>query len=338
MTHIMTKKLIRRLLVILVFILLTGLVFIKPAFNYLSGFLSKSEKVDANVLIVEGWLPENALYQAGEEFKKGKYEYIVTTGIKTTFSYFGLYSNGYLIFKTRKHLGGLSKNSDHVIDIDAYSELGGVNRAHFNFFINDSLISNFYADEKKRNYSVHWKGSLSNIDSVSVQFDNDSWGQFGDRNLFVKNITIDNQIVIPYMNNSIYAESDSKNKPIALTNFYSNAELARGKLISMGIDSTKIFASPGERVKINRTLTSALAFRNWLYKSGIKVSGINIFSMGTHARRTWMTYNKILNEKYNIGIISIPDYIHIHSREFKALKTIRETIGILYYWLILIPY
>lgn len=60
--------------------------------------------------------------------------------------------------------------------------------------------------------------------------------------------------------------------------------------------------------------------------------------MGTHARRTWMTYNRILNEKYEIGIISLPDDGNRNSPDKGLLKTLRETLGIIYYWIILIPY
>jgi hypothetical protein len=179
---------------------------------------------------------------------------------------------------------------------------------------------------------------LNKIDSITVQFDNDSFGKFGDRNLYVKEIKIDDKITIPYLNNSEYTVSRLDRKERTINNFNSNAELARNKLLSMGLDSTHIIATSGDRVKINRTLTSALAFRDWLKTTKIAVKGINIISVGTHARRTWMTYNKILNEKYEIGIISIPDYINSHSRENKVLKTLRETSGIIYYWFILIPY
>jgi hypothetical protein len=61
-------------------------------------------------------------------------------------------------------------------------------------------------------------------------------------------------------------------------------------------------------------------------------------TLGPHARRTWMTYNKILNEKYSIGIISVPDSDKPISDKRKALNTLRETLGIIYYWFILIPY
>jgi hypothetical protein len=123
-----------------------------------------------------------------------------------------------------------------------------------------------------------------------------------------------------------------------INNYSSYAEYAKIHLMSSGIDSSKIIAIPAEKVKINRTLTSALAFRKWLEFNDIDVKGINIVSMGTHARRTWMSYNKILDEKYQIGIISIPDYINNHSRESKFLTTVRETIGNIYYWVILLPY
>ena len=72
--------------------------------------------------------------------------------------------------------------------------------------------------------------------------------------------------------------------------------------------------------------------------SDIEVKGINIVTMGTHARRTWMTYNKILDKKYDIGVISLQDYNAHTPRSYKVLKTICETIRIVYYWFILIPY
>jgi hypothetical protein len=333
----MRKKVVWIISMIIFLVLISGFLLVKPAFNYISGFLSKSEIVNANILIVEGWLPNYALKMASEEFHKQNYQYIVTTGIKSNIKYFGLYINGYLIFYPHAKFSGNNEYKKHSVEVEAYSELNGENRAHFNVYLNDTLAGNFYADKSKRKYMVEWRGSLAKIDSILVQFDNDSWGQFGDRNLFVKDLIIDNQIIIPYGNNSAFVESRLSNKHEILTNFSSNAELARNRLVSMGIDSSRIIATPGERVRINRTLTSAVAFRNWLKTSNLEIKGINIFSMGTHARRTWMTYNKILNEKYQIGIISVPDYVN-RSKENKMLKTFRETLGIIYYWLILLPY
>ena len=108
--------------------------------------------------------------------------------------------------------------------------------------------------------------------------------------------------------------------------------------MAMGIDSGLIIALPGKKVNINRTLTSALAFRDWLRTADIDVKGINIISLGMHTRRTWMTYKRILNKRYQIGIVSLPDYNYNNSRINRFLKTIRETLAIIYYWAILILY
>jgi len=158
---------------------------------------------------------------------------------------------------------------------------------------------------------------------------------FGDRNLYVNEITIDHKITIPYLNNSVYDISGQDEKRRIINNFSSNAELARNRLLSTGIDSSIIISVPANRVYINRTLTSALAVRDWLKKSDIKIVGINIISEGTHARRTWMTYNKVLNETYKIGIISLPEKVNARSHLGRLTYTFRQSVALVYYWLIL---
>jgi hypothetical protein len=172
-----------------------------------------------------------------------------------------------------------------------------------------------------------------------VQYDNDIYEPPLDRNLSVKEICFDNRITVPYLFHSEYDMLKLDGKLRFRNNLTTTAQLARSKLIRIGIDSTKIIAVSAEKVRLNRTLTSALAFRNWLYVQDKDLNGINIISLGPHARRTWMTYNKILNEKYKIGIISIPEESDIQiSGARKALKTLREILGIIYYWFLLIPY
>lgn len=332
----MVRKHFKGIMLVLISLLLVLVFVLKPAYKYLSVYLTRSEQVKANILLVEGWLPDYAIRMAYDEFRSGKYDYIVTTGQKTSFDYFGLYSNGYLIFYPGKRFTDKTGTGLHTIQVDAYSELGGENKAHMNVFVNDSIVNQFYTDQKKHKYLIRWQGRLEIIDSLTVQFDNDNWGKFGDRNLFIRDLVIDDSITIPYINNSAYVESKFTHVHEYLSGYSSNAESAAKRLIALGVESSKIIAVPCEKVRINRTLTSALAFRDWVAISGINIKGINILSMGAHSRRTWMSYNKILDEKYSIGVISLPDYHN--SKKARLLTTIRETIGILYYWIILIPY
>ena len=334
----MKRKVLLIVLIAFISILTLGYIFLKPAFNYLSGYLSKSEQVKANVLIIEGWLPEYALEMAYKEFEKSKYEYVITTGLQYRKEYYMVSENGYLIFYLKNKFSEINDSGLHSIEIDAYSELEGDNRAHFNLYVNDSIIADFFVEKSKKRYRVEWEGNLRDIRTIYVQFTNDAVGDFGDRNLYVKEIIIDDKIKIPYQDNSEYDIGKLYGKNRTINNFNSSAQYAKNRLLSMGIDSSLLIAIPGNKVKINRTLSSALAFRDWLKTANIDIKGINIISMGTHTRRTWMTYNKILNEKYVIGIISLPDNIHNNSRLSKVLKTIRETLGIIYYWFILLPY
>lgn len=322
---------------LLSFTVLSGIFFL-PVIYSLSDKLSETKRVDANILVVEGWIQPYAIRMAFDEFKKNGYDHIVTTGLKSTPDYFNAFTNGSLIFYTNKKLQIDTVSGKHNIEIRACSSLGGTNRAHFNVLINDSIAGNFLAGKIKRNYTISWKGRLSDIDSVSVRFLNDMVGDFGDRNLFIKEVIFDHKITMPYQLNSIYTYSESDRTVKIKNDYTSYAQHAGNSLLAMGLDTSLIVSIPGEKVTINRTLTSALAFRDWFRTSGIEVKGINIVTLGTHARRTWMIYNKILDKKYNIGIISLPDYIASHSRRYKVLKTIRETIGIIYYWVILLPY
>jgi hypothetical protein len=334
----MSKKYSKKRIIIICLFLLIISLYALPIIYSISDKLSETKRVDANILVVEGWIQPYAIKMAYNEFRKNGYDHIVTTGLKSTPDYFNVFTNGSLIFYTNKKFQIDTVYGKHNIEIRACSSLGGANRAHFNVLINDSIAGDFSADKKRRNYTIFWNGRLSEINSVSVRFLNDMVGDFGDRNLYIKEVIFDHKISVPYQLNSIFTYSES-DLTVKINNDYTSyAQHAGNSLLAMGIDSSLIVSLPGKKVRINRTLTSALAFRDWLKTSGIEVKGINIVTLGTHARRTWMIYNKILDKKYDIGIISLPDYIASHSRRYKVLKTIRETIGIAYYWFILIPY
>src|SRR5665648_363191 len=127
--NLMRKKGLLILLFIITSLSLIIYLFSKPAFNYLSGYLSKSEKVKANILVVESWLPDFAFKIAYTEFQKNRYDYIITTGVKSFRVYYMLSRNGYLIFYPKQKLSGIIEAGKHTIAIQAYSELGGDNRA-----------------------------------------------------------------------------------------------------------------------------------------------------------------------------------------------------------------
>ena len=49
-------------------------------FSNVQGFLATTHRVDANILVVEGWIHKYAIRGAAEEFYRGGYKEVYTTG------------------------------------------------------------------------------------------------------------------------------------------------------------------------------------------------------------------------------------------------------------------
>jgi len=336
MTIFNLKKRLISLVVLLSVLITAFLLFSRTS---LIRFLSKSSRVNPEMLIVEGWLPDPALKSAVEEIQNNSYKLVITTGIRSSeLDYCEMGMNGYFIFYPEFRTDPGKDIGIHTLEVDAKSKMGGIYSCHFNFFVNDSLVAHFSADEKSNKYGIEWYGSLSNIDSLMIYFDNDMVDENGDRNLFIKELIIDNIITIPYQYNSVYDIGALDGKERIINNYGTLAELARNKLVRYGIDSSKILPIAAKRPGLNRTLSSALAFRDGLETAKIKYTDINIFTLGIHARRTWLTYKSILDKSYNVGIIALPDSVSRESEESESIKIFAETLDLVYYWIILIPY
>lgn len=302
----------------------------------LGSFLGKSHKEKANLLIVEAWLPVTAIDLIKNEIINNSYDFVITTGIQSEELDFCMVPmNGYLIFYPKTVSINEVESRQHKIGVIARSEMGGIYSSHFNVFINDSLVADFNADEETRNFEVEWFGKPNEFDSLMVQFTNDYFDDSGDRNLYIKEIIIDNEMVIPYQFNSVYDVGSLGGNNRIINDFRSHSELMRNNLINYGIDPQKIIAVTGKRTKVNRTLNGALAFRRWLKTSDSDVAGINIVTLGIHARRTWLTYRKVLNNVCPVGVIPIPVTHDIKGNTSDRLAVIAETIALIYYWIIL---
>jgi hypothetical protein len=295
-----------------------------------------TKKVPANILLIEGWLPRSCIEMAYKEFQKGNYNLIVTTGLDAP-EYFPVNMNGFLIFYLPEYSGIIENGESHTILVRLYSQLGGKHRAHFNLYINDSLVTDSYAKKHKKEYKIKWAGPISEIDSIMIQFDNDSLGNFGDRNLFVKEVLIDNEIIINYKGKSVYSYTADHVRKLKINNYYTHADLARNILYELNLDPKYVRSIPCKRVVKNRTLSSVLEFRNWTDTTDYKINGINIVSYGPHARRSWITYSKILKDSYPIGIISMEaSEEYFISRRW--IMVIKELIGNIYYRILLLTY
>jgi len=79
------------------------------------------------------------------------------------------------------------------------------------------------------------------------------------------------------------------------------------KLIYFGVPSEVVVTvSPGE-VDRDRTFHSATAVKAWLQNQGLQTASIDVVTVGPHARRSRLLYEKAFGDEMQVGVISIMD-------------------------------
>ncbi len=91
-----------------------------------------------------------------------------------------------------------------------------------------------------------------------------------------------------------------------LKEYKNYAELSKRSLIAIGFEESLITAVPAPKVQRQRTLASVNAFKAWLKAEG-KTQKFDIITLGAHSRRTFMIYEHILGEEFEIGVHALPD-------------------------------
>jgi hypothetical protein len=105
-----------------------------------------------------------------------------------------------------------------------------------------------------------------------------------------------------------------------LSDHSSYADLAAATLRRMGLDEAR--AAPAGSVRRNRTYEAAMGLKAWLVENAPGVSSMNVVSLGIHARRSRMMYQRALGDGYRIGIIAVPD------REYEATNWWHYSAGL----------
>lgn len=332
----MKKKILILVIILIIFSVVP--VLLKISKSGLYAYLSESHKVPAELLVIEGWLPDRAMELVNSEVQKGKYSLIVTAGLQSKELEFCMVAmNGYLVFYPEFKTISADGEKIHKIGVLAKSKMGGIYDSHFNVYLNDSIIADFDATNKPETYYTTWIGSLTRIDSIMIQFTNDMVDENGDRNLYIKEVSIDS-LVIPYQYNSVFDPGSIGGSDRIVNDYLTMPQVVRNKLISKGIDSSRIVAITARETNFNRTLASSLAVRKWIRSNRTHFKGVNIISMGIHSRRTFLTYKSILNKSLDVGIISLPEPDLPESKYRKSLRMGAETLDLIYYKLILLPF
>ena len=81
----------------------------------------------------------------------------------------------------------------------------------------------------------------------------------------------------------------------------------RENLIEFGVPSDLVATAASKIAYRDRTFHSAMALRQWLQEQGLRTSSIDVLTIGPHARRSRLLFEKALGDEVAVGIISIED-------------------------------
>lgn len=109
---------------------------------------------------------------------------------------------------------------------------------------------------------------------------------------------------------------------------------ARGRLIHLGISPNMVVAAIPRETDQHRTYEAALACSHTIQLEGLKPRFINVFTESVHARRSRLTFAKVMGPSVKVGVISWrpPGYEDLSwwQSSTRAVDFMKETVGYFY--------
>ena len=104
---------------------------------------------------------------------------------------------------------------------------------------------------------------------------------------------------------------------------------------SVGASGVQAAGVAGDRIQMvpshvndrDRTYSSAVALRRWLRDHDAQVSGVNVVTENTHARRSWLLFQKAFGGSAKVGIIAATNPDYEPERWWSCSEGVRDVIG-----------
>jgi len=104
------------------------------------------------------------------------------------------------------------------------------------------------------------------------------------------------------------------------------AEIAAATLSRLGIDPHRLATASAEATFRHRTYVSARSVRELIEGHSVKVRGLNLISLGPHARRSWTVYRKVLGDQCALGVVSVAPRDYDPTRWWASSEGVKSTI------------
>lgn len=105
------------------------------------------------------------------------------------------------------------------------------------------------------------------------------------------------------------------------------ADLAARYLARNGLDGVPLTAVPTPASAQDRTFLSAVKVRDWTNMQGLELDALDVFSGGSHARRSRMIYQMALGPRVKVGILSARPAQYDEDRWWQMSVGVKAVLG-----------
>lgn len=112
-----------------------------------------------------------------------------------------------------------------------------------------------------------------------------------------------------------------------LSEYKDFAQLSAATAVKLGFDAAKIAKIPIPPSQKDRTLSSAMVFKQWLQQNYPQITAVNLYSKNVHSRRSWLLYKRACEPEITVGIIAQPPVDYDARSWWKSSEGFREVTG-----------
>ena len=105
------------------------------------------------------------------------------------------------------------------------------------------------------------------------------------------------------------------------------AELSAAILIKMGMSSNVVQAVPAVQVRRDRTYAMATSLKRWMAEHGMAPTKVQIMTVGPHARRSRLIFEKAFGKGVKVGVTAIPSPDFDPAHWWTSSEGVRSVIG-----------
>ena len=124
----------------------------------------------------------------------------------------------------------------------------------------------------------------------------------------------------------LYVTGGPVDRGSLLSEYKTYAEVGDMVLLRMGMNRESVEAVPAPGVRMDRTYASALALRDRFQSENKNITKINVISLGVHARRSRLLFEKAFGRDLKIGIIALEDQDYDPARWWAYSTGVRSVV------------